>query len=120
MLADELQVLLAAAAGIASVSAQMICAADCPRASLLTCGVQWFAQHWHSTAIAQEPDCLQNIVQVPTFIFYRNGKEVGRHVGSSRGDLIGKILEQQAALGIKPPSPSVPAGAARRRTSANA
>lgn len=33
--------------------------------------------------------------QVPTFIFYRNGEEVGRHVGSSRGDLIGQILAQQ-------------------------
>ena len=59
-------------------------------------------------------------LQVPTFIFYRNGQEVGRHVGSSRGDLIGKILEQQNAQGIAPPSPPVPAGTARRRSSANA
>ncbi len=36
--------------------------------------------------------------QVPTFIFYRNGEEVGRHVGSSRGDLIGQILAQQARM----------------------
>jgi thioredoxin-like negative regulator of GroEL len=34
-----------------------------------------------------------NVVEVPTFIFLRNGKEVARHVGSSRGDLIGKILQ---------------------------
>jgi hypothetical protein len=33
------------------------------------------------------------VVEVPTFIFMRNGKEVARHVGSSRGDLIGKILQ---------------------------
>ena len=42
------------------------------------------------------PPCLP---QVPTFIFYRNGEEVGRHVGSSRGDLIGQILAQQASRG---------------------
>lgn len=34
-----------------------------------------------------------NIVEVPTFIFLRNGREVARHVGSSRGDLIGRILQ---------------------------
>jgi thioredoxin-like negative regulator of GroEL len=34
-----------------------------------------------------------NVVEVPTFIFMRNGREVARHVGSSRGDLIGKILQ---------------------------
>ncbi|KAK9810349.1 hypothetical protein WJX72_009187 [[Myrmecia] bisecta] len=49
-----------------------------------------------------------NIKEVPTFIFYRGGKEVGRHVGSSRGDLIGKILQQQQALGIAPPVPQQP------------
>lgn len=46
-----------------------------------------------------------NIVQVPTFLFFRAGKETGRHVGSSRGDLIGQILAQQSALGIAPPTP---------------
>jgi thioredoxin-like negative regulator of GroEL len=46
-----------------------------------------------------------DIKEVPTFLFYRNGQEVGRHVGSSRGDLIGHILGQQAALGIQPPPP---------------
>lgn len=45
------------------------------------------------------------VLEVPTFIFYRNGKEVGRHVGSSRADLIGQILKQQAAAGIAPPPP---------------
>lgn len=34
-----------------------------------------------------------NVVEVPTFIFMRSGREVARHVGSSRGDLIGKILQ---------------------------
>lgn len=33
------------------------------------------------------------VLEVPTFIFLRNGREVARHVGSSRGDLIGKILQ---------------------------
>ena len=46
-------------------------------------------------------------LQVPTFLFFRNGKEAGRHVGSSRGDLIGQILQQQSAFGIPPPPPQV-------------
>ncbi|EIE26385.1 hypothetical protein COCSUDRAFT_46068 [Coccomyxa subellipsoidea C-169] len=60
------------------------------------------------------------VVEVPTFIFYRGGKEVGRHVGASRADLIGQILQQQNALGIAPPPPPVAAGTPRRRTPANA
>lgn len=59
-----------------------------------------------------------NIIEVPTFLFYRSGKEVGRHVGSSRGDLIGQILAQQGALGIAPPPP--PPGANARRQPARA
>mgnify|MGYP001811081857 CR=1 FL=1 len=51
-------------------------------------------------------------MQVPTFLFYRSGKAVGRHVGSSRADLIGQILSQQAAAGIKPPPPPSAAAAA--------
>eukprot|EP01025_Chloroclados_australasicus_P006803 TRINITY_DN12168_c1_g1_i2.p2 TRINITY_DN12168_c1_g1~~TRINITY_DN12168_c1_g1_i2.p2 ORF type:complete len:247 (-),score=34.52 TRINITY_DN12168_c1_g1_i2:429-1169(-) len=54
----------------------------------------------------------KSILQVPTFMFYRNGEEVHRHVGSNRGDLIGQILEQQAKYGIQPP-PTVLSG--RRR-----
>jgi hypothetical protein len=46
------------------------------------------------------------VTQVPTFLFYRGGKPVGRHVGSSRGDLIGQILSQQSAAGVQAPSPS--------------
>ncbi|KAJ9512903.1 hypothetical protein QJQ45_029115 [Haematococcus lacustris] len=60
------------------------------------------------------------IVEVPTFIFYRqvprgvraveagesgHGQEVGRHVGSSRADLIGKVLELQSAAGMAVPEP---------------
>ena len=41
--------------------------------------------------------------QVPTFLFYRGGKPTGRHVGSSRADLIGQILQQQNAHGVRPP-----------------
>lgn len=52
---------------------------------------------------------------MPTFLFFRNGKEIGRHVGSSRGDLIGQILLQQNALGIAPPPP--PANATRTKRS---
>jgi hypothetical protein len=45
------------------------------------------------------------VVQVPTFLFFKGGKEVMRHVGSSRGDLIGKILEVQGSFGVQPPPP---------------
>ena len=48
---------------------------------------------------------LLNVKEVPTFIFYRNGKEVGRHVGSSRGDLIGQVLLQQSKAGLPVPAP---------------
>ena len=44
------------------------------------------------------------LLQVPTFLFYRAGKPSGKHVGSSRADLIGQILQQQNAHGIRPPS----------------
>jgi thiol-disulfide isomerase/thioredoxin len=57
-----------------------------------------------------------NVIQVPTFLFYRGGKFVGRHVGSSRGDLIGQILAQQSAAGIQPPAPQ--GGTPRRKTTA--
>lgn len=53
-----------------------------------------------------------NIVEVPTFVFFRGGREVGRHVGSSRADLIGKILEQQSMEGVAMPAPKT---APRRR-----
>lgn len=55
----------------------------------------------------------ENITQVPTFLFFRGGKMIGRHVGSSRGDLIGQILTMQSAAGIPPPRP--PAGAKKRQ-----
>jgi thioredoxin-like negative regulator of GroEL len=46
-----------------------------------------------------------NVLEVPTFLFFKGGKEVARHVGSSRGDLIGRILEVQAQFGVAPPPP---------------
>ena len=54
------------------------------------------------------------VTDVPSFIFFRGGVEVGRHVGSSRGDLIGQILSIQSAAGVKPPPPPPRAGAGRR------
>lgn len=54
------------------------------------------------------------MVQVPTMLFYRGGKLVGRHVGSSRGDLMGQILQQQAAHGIRPPPPPSVQGRSRK------
>ena len=59
-------------------------------------------------------DTEARILQVPTFLFYRGGKQTGRHVGSSRGDLMGQILNQQSALGIAPPPP--PGSAPKRHS----
>lgn len=44
--------------------------------------------------------------EVPTFIFYFNGQERHRFSSSSRGDLIGQLLEQQEKLGYKLPPPT--------------
>eukprot|EP00747_Dinoflagellata_sp_TGD_P169664 gnl/TRDRNA2_/TRDRNA2_199215_c0_seq1.p1 gnl/TRDRNA2_/TRDRNA2_199215_c0~~gnl/TRDRNA2_/TRDRNA2_199215_c0_seq1.p1 ORF type:complete len:386 (-),score=71.46 gnl/TRDRNA2_/TRDRNA2_199215_c0_seq1:25-1182(-) len=47
-----------------------------------------------------------NIVEVPTFLFFRNGKLVGKYVGSGRGDLIGQVLLIQSQAGMPfPPAP---------------
>jgi len=60
--------------------------------------------------IADESNSTQDVikdysvVEVPTFLFFRDGKNVGRHVGSSRADLIGHILQQQQNAGVAPPT----------------
>jgi hypothetical protein len=41
--------------------------------------------------------------QVPTFIFYSEGKEVTRYTGSDRKVLMNTVLEFQAAQGVNPP-----------------
>lgn len=56
-----------------------------------------------------------NALQVPTFLFYRGGKPTGRHVGSSRADLIGQILQQQNAHGVRPPVTGQGAQSQRRK-----
>lgn len=56
-----------------------------------------------------------NVVEVPTFIFYKGASEVDRHVGSSRADLIGKIMEVQSRFGVAPPPPPPGAGMQRRK-----
>lgn len=63
-----------------------------------------------SQAVLKEYD----IKEVPTFVFFRGGKEVGRLVSSSRADLIGHILKLQNKMGIPPP-PAVGKGQPRRR-----
>jgi thioredoxin-like negative regulator of GroEL len=35
------------------------------------------------------------VVEVPTFVFIRAGRTLGRYVGSGRGELIGEILRYQ-------------------------
>eukprot|EP01025_Chloroclados_australasicus_P003322 TRINITY_DN10778_c0_g1_i1.p1 TRINITY_DN10778_c0_g1~~TRINITY_DN10778_c0_g1_i1.p1 ORF type:complete len:386 (-),score=40.72 TRINITY_DN10778_c0_g1_i1:180-1337(-) len=44
-----------------------------------------------------------NILEVPTFLIYFKGREVSRNVSSSRGDLIGHILQVASQYGIAPP-----------------
>lgn len=45
-----------------------------------------------------------NITQVPTFVFYADGKEVGRYAGGDRMAIMNKVLEFQAANGVVMPS----------------
>lgn len=45
------------------------------------------------------------IAEVPTFLFFKSGKEVGRHSGDSR-ELIVKIIGIQQQYGIQPPQPA--------------
>ncbi|EPS73406.1 hypothetical protein M569_01351 [Genlisea aurea] len=48
----------------------------------------------------ENESCMQflrdmNVVEVPTFLFIRDGKICGRYVGSGKGELIGEILRYQ-------------------------
>lgn len=57
------------------------------------------------------------ILDVPTFLFYKEGKEVDRHAGSSRADLIGHILSIQGMDGLPPPPPQSPSSRRRNQPS---
>ena len=46
------------------------------------------------------------ILEVPTFVMYKNNKEISRDVSSHRGDLIGHVLQTAMKLGIEPPRPT--------------
>lgn len=48
----------------------------------------------------ENESCMQflkdmNVVEVPTFLFIRNGEICGRYVGSGKGELVGEILRYQ-------------------------
>jgi hypothetical protein len=48
----------------------------------------------------ENDSCMQflkdmEVIQVPTFLFIRDGKIDGRYVGSGKGELIGEILRYQ-------------------------
>ncbi|KAJ0025117.1 hypothetical protein Pint_09309 [Pistacia integerrima] len=48
----------------------------------------------------ENDSCMQflkdmNVIEVPTFLFIRDGKICGRYVGSGKGELIGEILRYQ-------------------------
>lgn len=66
------------------------------------------------------------VVEAPTCIFYREGREISRLVSSNKADMVGHILMHLSNMGVQPPPPpartlnsSVPAprrrGAGRRR-----
>lgn len=46
------------------------------------------------------------LLEAPTFIVYRDGKEIDRSVSSNRGDLIGHLLGVAVQNGIRPPRPA--------------
>ncbi|KAI4962920.1 hypothetical protein ZWY2020_024613, partial [Hordeum vulgare] len=48
------------------------------------------------------------VVEVPTFLFIRDNKIVGRYVGSGKGELIGEILRYQGVRSNSPPTPPPP------------
>ena len=57
---------------------------------------------------AETSDLVANdlkVDEVPTFIFYFKNEERHRFTSSSRGDLIGQLLEQQEKIGYKLPPP---------------
>ena len=45
------------------------------------------------------------ITAVPTFVFFADGKEVGRYAGADRGALMAAVLETQAKVGFQLPTP---------------
>lgn len=42
---------------------------------------------------------------VPSFVFFADGKEVGRYSGADRGQLMSAVLEIQKRVGYKLPEP---------------
>lgn len=51
--------------------------------------------HGDESDDCQELLKLMDVVEVPTFLFIKGGKLLGRYVGSGRGSLIGEILRHQ-------------------------
>ena len=45
------------------------------------------------------------ITAVPTFVFFADGKEVGRYAGADRGALMAAVLDMQAKVGFQLPAP---------------
>lgn len=42
---------------------------------------------------------------MPSFVFFADGKEVGRYSGADRGQLMSAVLEIQKRVGYKLPEP---------------
>ena len=45
------------------------------------------------------------ITAVPTFVFFADGKEVGRYAGADRGALMAAVMDTQAKVGFQLPTP---------------
>lgn len=54
--------------------------------------------HGDESQDCQELLKLLDVVEVPTFLFIKGGKLLGRYVGSGRGSLIGEILRHQGVM----------------------
>jgi hypothetical protein len=74
--------------------------------------IRWARLLGDSSADAGALMASLNVTRVPTFVFFADGKEVGRYTGADRGALMAQVLETQAKVGytLPPPPP-------RKRTS---
>jgi len=70
-------------------------------------GVRWARLMGDSGPDAKQLMASLKVERVPAFLFFHNGKEVGRYVGADRGALMAAVLEMQAVTGFKLPAPPV-------------
>jgi thioredoxin-like negative regulator of GroEL len=69
--------------------------------------VRWSRLLGDSSPAAADVMAKLNVTKVPTFVFFADGKEVGRYAGADRGALMATVLEEQSKLGFQLPSAPV-------------